>query len=166
MGACVAHRWWRWGNVGPVIGGWGHRQQLSSRPPPQKAPRMQAIEAHAMQTCGRQKENASRPSGTPNVWIPRRAELPGQLARLPLPPGGRQGQREMGWGFGAAPAGNAGQSRGMAQASDPVLQGPYYENSFLHPAPSFSSSRGHQTLPEIFPDLAGTCCSHHMPESF
>lgn len=70
-------------------------------------------------------------------------------------------------GVGAALIGSAGSlGDGPAVRS---LCSKNFENIFMQSTPHLSSFRDHQTLPEIFPDLVGTCCLHHCshlaPES-
>lgn len=87
--------------------------------------------------------------------------LPGWQARLPLSPG-----RAVGTGGRCTEGGRAAQAGWAGIVGiGPGVRSPgsrNSENCFLHPMPSLSSCRNHKTLPEIFPNLVGTCCLHPL----
>ena len=141
--------------MGPVIGGWGPRQQLSSRLPLQKAPRRQALEAHAEESVTDKRKVQADPLALQVSEFP-----DGRAARVAgtgrWAEGGAQLQEKCSKCRG-------GVGRSWLRHQIPLLQGPHFGSSLLHLAPSLSSSRDHQTFPEIYPHLVGTHCSHNMP---
>ena len=94
-------------------------------------------------------------------WV----EPPGQLARLP-PLGGLRARGQGRWTEGmyvVALTASAASMGGWLRHQITMLQEPYFENSFLHPAPSLPSFRDPQTFPEISANLLGTLCSPPPP---